>query len=160
MEAHTNNNDEIKIRELYQTLLNSWNKNSASAFAKLFTADGNAIGFDGSQMSGQDQIENELGQIFASHKVSSYVSIIREVRQLSASVYLLRAVAGMVPPGRSEIKPDVNAVQVLIAQKENGEFKIASFQNTPAAFHGRPELSKQLTEELQNQYNRQHQNDN
>jgi len=36
----------------------------------------------------------------------------------------------------------------LIAQKNSDEFSIAVFQNTPAAFHGRPELSEKLTEEL------------
>jgi len=157
METNTSKNDELKIRELYQLLLNSWNNNNASAFAKLFTSEGDAIGFDGSQMKGQEQIENDLTQIFASHKIARYVSIVRDIRQLSSSVYLLRAVVGMIPPGSSEIKPDVNAIQVLIAQKENDQFRIASFQNTPAAFHGRPELSQQLTEELQNAYNKQQQ---
>jgi uncharacterized protein (TIGR02246 family) len=150
-----NSSDESKIRELYQLLLDSWNNNRASDFAQLFTGEGSTIGFDGSQMLGREQIEKELDQIFTSHKVASYVSIIREIRQLSSSVYLLRAVAGMIPPGRSEIKPDVNAIQVLVAQKENDQFRIASFQNTPAAFHRHPELSEQLTRELQNAYNEQ-----
>ena len=140
---------EDQIRNLYQSLLDSWNKNDASAFAELFTEEGSTIGFDGSQMNGKFQIEKELAQIFSTHKVSSYVGIVREIRQLCDSVYLLRAVAGMVPPGQKEINSKVNAVQTLIAQKEDDEFKIALFQNTPAAFHGRPELSKQLTQELQ-----------
>lgn len=152
METSANQNNELKIRELYHLLLNSWNNNSASDFAKLFTAEGIAIGFDGSEMRGQNQIENDLAKIFTAHKVANYVSIIREIRQLSSSVYLLRAVAGMIPPGKSEINPDVNAIQILISQKENEQFRIASFQNTPAAFHGRPELSKQLTDELQKAY--------
>ena len=158
METHMNKNDELKVRELYQSLLDSWNNNSASAFAKLFVSEGTAIGFDGSQMRGQEQIENDLNQIFTNHKVASYISIIREVRQLSSTVYLLHAVAGMIPPGKSEVKSDVNAIQILISQKENDQFRIASFQNTPAAFHGRPELSQQLTEELQKVYNDQQQN--
>jgi uncharacterized protein (TIGR02246 family) len=141
--------NEDQIRNLYQSLLDSWNKNDASAFANLFAENGSTVGFDGSQMNRKAQIEKELAQIFSNHKVSSYVSIIREVRQLSDSVYLLRAVAGMVPPGKNEINSKVNAIQTLIAQKEGDEFKIALFQNTPAAFHGRPELSLQLTQELQ-----------
>ena len=61
----------------------------------------------------------------------------------------------MVPSGQSEINPAVNAIQTLIGQKEQEEFLIALFQNTPAAFHGRPELSRQLTEELQEAYDKQ-----
>ena len=80
-------NSKEQIRMLYQTLLNTWNENNASSFAKLFTKEGSAIGFDGSQMNGQGQIEKELTQIFSEHKVASYVSVIREVRDLSSSVF-------------------------------------------------------------------------
>jgi hypothetical protein len=35
-----------------------------------------------------------------------------------------------------------------VAAKRAGHWRIALFQNTPAQFHGRPELAKALTEEL------------
>ena len=60
----------------------------------------------------------------------------------------------MIPPGQTEVNPKVNAIQTLVAQKETDEFKIAIFQNTPAAFHGRPALASQLTSELQEAFNR------
>jgi uncharacterized protein (TIGR02246 family) len=66
----------------------------------------------------------------------------------SPDVAVLRAVAGMVPPGQSDIEPAVNAVQTLVAAKHDGQWRIALFQNTPAQFHGKPELVQQLTEEL------------
>jgi len=147
--------DETKIRLLYKKLLESWNNRNAGDFANLFAENGNTIGFDGSQMNGRRQINDELSQIFANHKVASYVGIIREVRPLSPTTFVLRAVAGMVPPEQSEINPAVNAIQTLIGQKEQEQFLIALFQNTPAAFHGRPELSRQLTEELQQVYDKQ-----
>ena len=142
-------NEVNKVRILYNKMLESWNNNNATDLANLYAEDGNLIGFDGSQMNGRQAIQDEINQIFANHKVASFVGIIREVRSLSPSVFLLRAVAGMVPPGQSKINPEVNAIQSLIAQKEEEEFRIALFHNTPAAFHGRPELSQRLTEELQ-----------
>jgi hypothetical protein len=78
---------------------------------------------------------------------------VREIRPLAPTIFVLRAVAGMIPPGKSEINPAVNAVQTLVAQKQLDVFRIAIFQNTPAAFHGRPELSQQLTQELQEAVN-------
>lgn len=42
----------------------------------------------------------------------------------------------------------VNAIQTLVTVKHDGQWRIAVFQNTPAAFHGRPELRDRLTEEL------------
>jgi hypothetical protein len=32
--------------------------------------------------------------------------------------------------------------------KDEGKWRIALFQNTPAAFHGRPELAEQLSADL------------
>jgi hypothetical protein len=48
----------------------------------------------------------------------------------------------------ADINPAVNAVQSLLAVKQDGRWRIALLQNTPAAFHGRPDLSDQLTAEL------------
>ena len=144
-----NNNDEVSVRSIYESLLKSWNDHNADQYADLFMADGSVVGFDGSQMNGREEIKRELAKIFADHKVASYVSIIREIRPLSSTVFLLRAVAGMIPQGKTEINPVTNAIQTLVAQKHENGFLISFFQNTPAAFHGRPQLSQQLTEELQ-----------
>lgn len=140
--------DEIEVCTLYGQLLDSWNQRSSSKFAALFTQDSNVVGFDGSLMNGPAEIESTLGQIFADHPTAAYVGKIREVRFLSAEVALLRAVAGMVPPGQSDLNPAVNTIQTLVAAKGEGRWRIASFQNTPAQFHGRPDLVKALTEEL------------
>jgi uncharacterized protein (TIGR02246 family) len=140
--------EESQVRLLYQELLKAWNEKNARKMADLIAENGNLVGFDGSQIDGRRQVESVLGKIFADHPTAAYVSIVRELRLLSPDVALLRAVAGMVPPGQSDINPAVNAVQSLIATKEQGRWRIALFHNTPAAFHGRPELSEQLTEEL------------
>jgi hypothetical protein len=63
-------------------------------------------------------------------------------------VVLLRAIVGMVPPGKSELNPATNAVQSLIAVREDGVWRIALFQNTPAQYHGRPELAESHTAEM------------
>jgi hypothetical protein len=55
----------------------------------------------------------------------------------------------MVPPGSGQIKPDVNAVQSLVAVRRDGEWRVAHFQSTPAAFDGRPDEADALTAELQ-----------
>jgi uncharacterized protein (TIGR02246 family) len=140
--------DGAKVRLLYQTLLEAWNDKDAHEMAELFSENGNVIGFDGSQMDGRKQIESMLGQIFADHPTPVYVAAVREVRFLAPGVALVRAVAGMVPRGHSDINPALNAVQSLIATKEQDRWRIALFQNTPAALHGRAELSEQLTAEL------------
>lgn len=140
--------DQEKVAQLYQHLLDRWNQRDAVGMGALHTADANVIGFDGSQMNGREEIVTVLGNIFAHHPTAAYVGKVREVRLLSDSTALLRAVVGMIPPGGTDINPAVNAIQSLVATKEQSEWRIALFHNTPAAFHSRPEASAALTEEL------------
>ena len=140
--------EENDIRNLYQNLLNAWNRRNADDFAGLFEEAGNSVGFDGSPLNGQAEIGSALRQIFADHQTSAYVGKIREVRFLTPEVAILRAICGMVPPGKSDVNPAVNAIQTLIARKQSGSWQIALFQNTPAQFHGRPEMVDAMTEEL------------
>jgi uncharacterized protein (TIGR02246 family) len=141
-------NDEREVCRLHRGILDAWNRRNAGDFAALFTEDGDVVGFDGSPLNGRSEIESVLRQIFAGHPTAAYVGKVRGVRFLTPDVAVLRAVVGMVPPGQSDLNPAVNAVQTLIAAKRDGRWRIEVFQNTPAAFHGRPELSEKLTEEL------------
>lgn len=140
--------DEEAVRGLYRDLLDAWNQRSADRFAAQFEDVCNVVGFDGSLMNGRKEIEAELSRIFADHITASYVGIIREVRFLTPEVALLRAAAGMVPPGQSDINPAVNTIQSFVAVKQEGRWRITLYQNTPAQFHGRPDLSQRLTDEL------------
>lgn len=135
------------VIELYQCLLSAWNARDAKAYAALVHENGTAIGFDGSQMNGGKEAESSLRRIFSHHPTAAYVARIRDVRLLGADVAILLAVAGMFPPGGSDVDPSKNAIQSLTAQRDAGRWQIANFQNTPAAFHGRLELGQQLTDE-------------
>jgi len=142
---------ESAVQSVYTQLINSWNEYNSDAYAALFTENGSIVGFDGSQANGRKEIHDHLSAIFADHQPAKFIAITREIRLLSPTVGLLRAVAGMIPPGKKEINPKTNAIQSLIVVKESNDFRIALFQNTPAAFHGRPEAAEQLTKELQQQ---------
>jgi uncharacterized protein (TIGR02246 family) len=140
--------EEIEVRALYQQLLSAWNDRNGKAFAALYEEHGNQIGFDGSHVNGKSEIESSMSRIFADHVTAAYIAIVREVRFLNRDTAILRAVAGMIPPGQKDINPAVNSIQTLVAVKQAGSWKIALFHNTPAAFHGRPEAVEQLTAEL------------
>ena len=137
-----------KTRELYAHLLEAWDKRNARDYALLFASDANLVGFDGSQVNGQLEVGAHLTEIFTHHQTPRYVSIVREVRLLANDIVLLRANTGLVPPGKDDIDPALNAVQSVVAVQKGGSWKIALIQNTPAAFHDRPDLGKKLTEEL------------
>ncbi|HEU5128510.1 MAG TPA: SgcJ/EcaC family oxidoreductase [Glycomyces sp.] len=133
--------------ELYHRLLNAWNDRDADAYAACFSDRAAIIGFDGSQMSGTD-VADQLAGIFSDHQTAAYVAKVREVRPLTEDVALLRAVVGMVPPGRRDLDPEANATQSLVAVKRSGEWRAELFQNTPSQYHGRPHLAAAHTAEL------------
>ncbi|MEJ0060926.1 MAG: SgcJ/EcaC family oxidoreductase [Terricaulis sp.] len=138
-----------ELTALHAALLNAWNARDAAAMAGLYAEDGSQIGFDGSQADGRAEILNQLTPIFRDHPTARFVWKVREVRMLGEDVGLLRAVVGMVPPGKTEIKPEINAVQSLIASRSDAGWRIVLFHNTPAAWHGRPHDLAALTAELQ-----------
>lgn len=135
-------------RDLYDRLIDAWNKRNARDYALLFASNGSIVGFDGSQVNGQTEVGGHVSEIFSHHQTASYVTIVRDVRTIASDVTLLRANAGMVPPGKDDINPEMNAVQSMVAARKGGKWEIALFQNTPAAYHERADLSKKLTDEL------------
>jgi uncharacterized protein (TIGR02246 family) len=139
---------EDEVIDLHRRLIDSWNANDARAMAETMTPDGLVIGFDGSQMLGRDEVVSQLSEVFADHRTATYVTKVRSVRPLGSDGALLHAVAGMVPPGGSEIIAARNAIQTVLAERRAGRWSVALFQTTPAQFHGRPEVAEALTNEL------------
>lgn len=141
--------DAVKeIETVYRQLLSAWNDQNARGMAELFADEGELIGFDGSQAIGRDAIFTHLHPIFQDHPTALFVSKVKDVRLLSPETALLRASAGMVPRGKSDINPAANTHHTLVTINKTGTWRIQLFQNTPAQFHGRPELVEQMTEEL------------
>jgi uncharacterized protein (TIGR02246 family) len=139
---------EDAVRDLYGQVIDGWNAGDAAAMAAPMAPDALMIGFDGSQLHGRDEVEAELGRIFADHETASYVTKVRAVSKLGGEAALLWAVAGMPSPETSEVMPDRNAVQTLVARRDSNGWSVALFQTTPAQLHGREDVREALTEEL------------
>src|SRR4051794_12726184 len=141
--------DTEAVETLHAEILDAWNRQDAAAYASRFTDTAIVVGFDGSEMHGRAEVEQQLGAIFADHRVASYVRIVRHVELVTDGVALLHAVVGMVPPGGDDVMPDRNAVQLLLAVRDDDGWRAQAFQNTPARYDGRPQLAEALTKELE-----------
>ena len=139
---------DTELRALYRQLVDAWNRRNADAYAHLFAEDGAVVGFDGSEMTGSAEIAATLRKIFTDHATGVYRGKIRGVRMLAPDVGLLRAIAGIVPAGQTDLDPKLNSVQSLVAIRHDEQWRIVLFHNTPAQLHGRPEMVEQMTEEL------------
>jgi len=132
----------------YERLIDGWNRRDGRAFADPFADDAILIGYDGSEQRGRDAVASAMAQIFRDHDTAAYVAKVRTIRPLGATAALLHAVAGMVPPGGSDLAADRNAHQTVVAVDDGGDWRVLLFQNTPARFDGRPDLAAALADEL------------
>jgi uncharacterized protein (TIGR02246 family) len=140
---------EEAVRALYEAIIGGWNAGDAAAFAAPFADDGVVIGFDGSEIGGRDAIREAMQAIFEDHATGTYVGKVRGVRPLGTDAMLLSAVAGVVPAGEDDLKPELNSAQALVAERDSaGDWRVVLYQNTPAQYHGRPEAAAALTDEL------------
>ncbi len=130
------------VSDTYHALIEAWNDRDADVMASCFAPGGTMVGYDGSTVTGRDNIAAHLEPIFRDHPTAAYVPVIREVREIAPEVALLRAIVGMVPPGSDDINPAVNASQCVVASRSSGEWLVELFQNTPAAYHDRPEAQE------------------
>ena len=71
-------------RELYEKLIQAWNKRNARDYALLFASNGSIVGYDGSQVDGQLDVGAHISEIFSHHQTAAYVTIVREVRPISS----------------------------------------------------------------------------
>jgi uncharacterized protein (TIGR02246 family) len=140
---------EIEVTALYEQLIAGWNAHDGEAMAEPFAEDGMVIGFDGTVSSGRQTIGTEMASIFADHETGRYAVKVQSVRALGPRAVILRAIAGLVPPGQTAINAQTNSHQTVVAEAEDGQWRIVLFQNTPAQFHGRPELVEDMTRDLQ-----------
>jgi uncharacterized protein (TIGR02246 family) len=140
---------ENEVTALYEKLIAGWNAHDGEAMAAPFAADGVIIGFDGSMSTGKQTIGAEMASIFADHETGRYAVKVQSVRTLGPEAVILRAIAGLVPAGQGVINAETNSHQTVVAESQDGQWRIVLFQNTPAQFHGRPELVEDMTRELQ-----------
>ena len=141
--------NENKIQILYHRILKYWNERDATRMGKLFSDNGDLIGFDGSHFNSKEKIEKHLSYIFTNYPTPKYVGKIRNIKFLNSESGILIAVGGLVTEDEKDIHQELNAIQTLVAVKnDKEEWKITLYQNTPATYHNRPELCEQLTEEM------------
>jgi uncharacterized protein (TIGR02246 family) len=141
--------DKAAIRSLYQQLMDGWNAASGYAFAAPFEEDGDLVGFDGTHIKGRQEIASFHQHLFDMFlKGSRLIGKVRSMRFLTSNVAVMQAVGGTVMAEQSDLEPERNSVQTLVAVKRNGKWSLAAFQNTRATYMGRLEESQKLTEEL------------
>jgi uncharacterized protein (TIGR02246 family) len=141
--------DKDAIEALLQQMIDGWNQGSGEGFAAPFAEDGDQVAFDGTRLQGRQQIA-EFHQMLFDRFLSGtrLIGKVVDVRFLAPDVALAHGIGGTVMPGESNLAPDRNSVQTLVAVKRDGEWRLARLHNSRAEFMGRPEAAAALTAEL------------
>ena len=123
--------DEEAVRDLYRELMDGWNRGSGEDFAAVFAEDGDLVAFDGTHFEGRAQIAPFHQELFDKWlQGTRLVGRVKDVRFLSPDVALMHAVGGTIMRGKSVPSPERDSIQTLVATRQNGEWRLAAFQNT------------------------------
>ena len=126
------NRDEAQIRALQEQQAAAWNQHDATAYANLFTEDGEAINIVGWWWKGRREIETKLKAAFTFVFRTSTLTItdvrVRFVKPDVAIAHVRWTMTGAkTPPGLPEPK---QGIEIQVLKKQQGKWLILSFQNT------------------------------
>src|SRR5918993_3514514 len=111
-ETPTTPAEEAAVRDLYQQLMDGWNRGSGEAFAAVFVEDGDLVAFDGTHFKGHKEIASFHQQLFDKWmKGTRLVGQVKDVRFLSPDVALMHAVGGTVMRGKTDPVPERDSIQ-------------------------------------------------
>ena len=124
--------DDAAIRDVQTRQADAWNRHDATAYANLFTEDGEVVNVVGWWWKGKAQIESRLTDAFAFVFRDSRMTITDvQIRYLTpdlAIAHVLWTMSGAkTPPGIPEPR---EGIQIEVLKKIDGKWLIYSFQNT------------------------------
>ena len=122
--------DEAAIRENVRQMEAGWNAKDGALFAKPFAADADYVVINGMYLKGRQAIAEGHQRIFETFYKESTLSLsVKQVRLLRPDVAVVHLTGSNKTPRGSETRVS-EAIITLVMTKENGEWKIAAFQNT------------------------------
>ncbi len=131
--AFASETDESAIRELQARQAAAWNAHDTTAYANLFAQDGDIVNVLGWWWQGRTEIQGKLADGFAWVFRDSKLTITdvhsRFLDRATAIVHVRWTMDGAkAPPGAPA--PPREGIQLQVLRKANGQWLIASFQNT------------------------------
>lgn len=126
----THDNDEKKIRQLYQRMLDAWG--DAEAYADCFTPDADYIyGAGGLQHGWQEIVDGHRIVFSAWARNSTLEGRIERLRFLTPDVALVIAYGHVVYLDQRSSDQNKRTIYSLVAQRLATDWVFVAYQNTP-----------------------------
>ena len=125
--------DEVAIRNVETQQALAWNRHDAAEYANLFTEDADVVNVLGWWWRGRSEINAKLSDAFVWVFRDSTLTIddvhVRFLDPTTAVVHVRWTMEGAKAPPGAPVPPR-QGIQLQILRKADGEWQIASFQNT------------------------------
>ena len=113
-------------------LVAAWAHNDAAGIANVFTEDGILILPGDVYKKGREEILSFMAAAFAGpFKGTGVTGQPVDVRFVGDNVALLRTHGGILAPGETEIAPELAVRSTWVTVKKNGQWQLATYQNSP-----------------------------
>jgi uncharacterized protein (TIGR02246 family) len=113
-------------------LVAAWAENDARGVADVFIEDGILILPGDVYKKSREEIRNFMAAAYAGpFKGSGVTGRPVDVRFVNDNLALLRTHGGILAEGETEIAPELAVRSTWVCVKQNGEWKLAAYQNSP-----------------------------
>jgi uncharacterized protein (TIGR02246 family) len=134
--------DDASVRELYEQLMDAWNRGDGSAFAAVFAEDGDLVAFDGTHFRGREQIAASHQELFDRWmKGTRLIGSVERLRFVSSDVAVMHALGNTIARRRSSPARQRASIQTLVAVRTSVGWRLAAFHNTRVRPIGRGALT-------------------
>lgn len=130
--TNNRNTEEIQaIEALFERLKQAWNKGDAGLYGSCFTDEADYVTFQGEHLQGRGAIADVHKALWQGVlKGSKLVGEIKDVRILSEDAAIFHGLGAVKLRWQKAAPKKRDSINTNMLVKQNGEWKIAAFQNS------------------------------
>ncbi|HEV2450803.1 MAG TPA: SgcJ/EcaC family oxidoreductase [Streptosporangiaceae bacterium] len=124
--------DVAAAQKVMQRIVDAWAAHNGDAFAEVFTPDASLILPGDVYLKNREEIRQYMTKGFAGpYRGTQVTGVPVNVRLLRPDVALLLTDGGVLAPGETEVAPERAVRAAWLLAKQNGDWLITAYQNTP-----------------------------